>query len=156
VVPSAPSPDVRILMRFGDERREALVELPQRFSITGAADPAAFLPPRPVLAAGGEAARPGDAGVVVWAEGRRRGAGGGWQIAAAGSGLRDGRLPLPPEIASEGAATLATEAPGCAALAPPLASETRRDIPDRAPAAARDRPRPPVVDPLLQAMRRNE
>src|SRR5262249_7672187 len=35
-VPAIPTRDARLLLRFGDERRETYVELPQRFTITEA------------------------------------------------------------------------------------------------------------------------
>src|SRR5262245_62279196 len=68
-VPPTPTPDARILLRIGDERRETAVELPQRFSIV--ASPAAHreaaaafeLARRSSLA--GEPALPGHAGVVL-------------------------------------------------------------------------------------------
>ena len=70
-VPDLPSRDARIMLRFGDERREVGMEAPQRFSIV----PAAFLSPRNrvrVLSRG-ERARAGDEGVVVWVRGSRSG-----------------------------------------------------------------------------------
>src|SRR5688572_1506985 len=70
-VPDLPTREARILLRFGDERREVGMEAPQRFSIA----PAAFLSPRNrvrVLSRG-ERARAGDEGVVVWVRGSRSG-----------------------------------------------------------------------------------
>lgn len=76
-VPSLPTENASILLRFGDEREETSVELPLRFSITA---PRAALPvwestlqlahraPAP-----GEPALPGEPGVVAWVEGSRRG-----------------------------------------------------------------------------------
>lgn len=76
-VPDLPTPEAAILLRFGDEHRETAIELPMRFSI---APPPAGLPSRPGalslarrVAAPGEAAFPGQAGVIAWAEGSRRG-----------------------------------------------------------------------------------
>jgi hypothetical protein len=75
-VPSLPTRYVRLLLRAGDERREQVYELPQRFSIktvpgvSGTAGSAA--PPRRVWRRG-ESARPGERGVLVWVEGSRRG-----------------------------------------------------------------------------------
>ena len=71
-VPNIASDDVRILIRVGDERRETIVELPQRFSIR--ASPSLDLGRRFRAAADApEAARPGDAPVVQWASGGRDG-----------------------------------------------------------------------------------
>jgi hypothetical protein len=73
-VPALPTADARLLLRFGDERRETYVELPQRFAIAAAPWEA----PIPGATAGislasGEPALPGQAGVVAWVEGTRRG-----------------------------------------------------------------------------------
>jgi hypothetical protein len=93
-VPPFATSDARILLRFGDERRETAVELTERFAI--AAPPAelpAFLFAHRALALG-EPARPGHAGVVAWVEGSRRGGGLRQVVAAMPSGLR-ARLGLP-------------------------------------------------------------
>lgn len=66
-LPDAPTGAARLLLRFGDERREAAVELTARFTIVpgdGRLDVA-----RVEHFGRGEAARPGDPGVVGWAEG---------------------------------------------------------------------------------------
>ena len=79
-VPPVPTADARLLLRFGDERRETMVELPQRFSIV--ASPVAAAPTLLLeiqAPARGERARldkdddDDDAGVVAWVEGSRRG-----------------------------------------------------------------------------------
>jgi hypothetical protein len=71
-VPDLPTANASLLLRFGDEHRETAVELPIRFSIA----------PSPILAdealtrraaAPGEPALRGQAGVVAWVEGSRRG-----------------------------------------------------------------------------------
>jgi hypothetical protein len=79
-VPAVPSADARLLLRFGDERREAVFEVPERFVITGPVAPtwpgnAAGFESAPVRRAfqRGEPALPGQPGVVAWAEGTRRG-----------------------------------------------------------------------------------
>ena len=79
-VPAVPSADARLLFRFGDERREVAVAVPQRFVIAALAVPAAF--PDPTFDLGrrlprvvGESALPGQRGVVAWVEGSRRGTG---------------------------------------------------------------------------------
>ncbi|HVT58040.1 MAG TPA: hypothetical protein VHR45_06550 [Thermoanaerobaculia bacterium] len=152
-VPDAPSRDARILMRFGDERREIAIELPQRFTIAPTTPAAAGFAGRPFAAARrGESARPGEPGVVSWVEGSRRGA--GWrQVATRGAALCGD--PQSSAAAREPAAT-ASEAPGAGPLAP------RRQAAVRAPAAptaaaSHSPPLPlPPVDRLLQTGRRNE
>jgi len=79
-VPAVPTRDARLLLRFGDERREIVVAVPRRFVITGPAQPASpgnaagfeLLPIRRSFSPG-EPALPGQVGVVVWAEGTRQG-----------------------------------------------------------------------------------
>ena len=72
-VPPLVSDDCRLLLRFGDEREEREQPVPGRFRIVPSPVP------RPVLRyraeARGEAARPGEPGVVLWAEGARDGSG---------------------------------------------------------------------------------
>jgi hypothetical protein len=75
-VPPFPSSDARLLLRFGDEREEVDVDVPGSLTISagenrGVLDP---LPPSRRLSRG-EAARPGDRGVVLWTEGTRDGSG---------------------------------------------------------------------------------
>ena len=72
VVPNVDTRNARILIRAGDERRETLYELPERFAIVR--DARAALPRRGIApAANGEAARAGDPGVVAWTDGDRSG-----------------------------------------------------------------------------------
>lgn len=73
-VPAFPSSDARLLLRFGDEREETEVEIPGSFVIVPGGDWAVLdpVPPSPRLSRG-EAARPGDRGVVLWTEGTRDG-----------------------------------------------------------------------------------
>lgn len=114
-VPPVASDDVRVLLRFGNERREVGFEMPQRFSI---AEPGALaalrrILPRAAVGVGrGEAARPGEPGVVMWVEGSRRGgdvrlrtatdASGGWRRAALA--VPPPSLPLvPPKREGQGA-----------------------------------------------------
>ncbi len=75
LVPPIPTADARILLRFGDERRETAFELPVRFAITAApvAIPQEMFPLARTAFAAGEPALPGHAGVVSWIEGSRRG-----------------------------------------------------------------------------------
>ncbi len=70
LVPSTPTDDARLLLRFGDERTETEVELAARFAIVGSA----VEPATARAFAAGEAARQGEPGVVLWAEGSRDGA----------------------------------------------------------------------------------
>jgi hypothetical protein len=72
-VPATPTRDARLLLRFGDEHRETLLELPQRFAIAGPSEPRFDLVPARRAFARGEAALPGAPGVVAWVEGSRRG-----------------------------------------------------------------------------------
>jgi hypothetical protein len=72
-VPNVTARDVRILLRFGDERRESEVDVPARFAIRF--DPAAVRTPAAVATHDGEPARPGDRGVALWVSGARDGSG---------------------------------------------------------------------------------
>jgi hypothetical protein len=72
-VPPTPTTDARLLLRFGNERVEAAFELPQRFTIAGPPAPRAGLALDRVALGRGEPALPGQAGVVSWVEGTRRG-----------------------------------------------------------------------------------
>jgi hypothetical protein len=95
-VPHIPTRDARLLLRFGNEHHETAVELPQRFAITGTVSP--FEPGTVSLAATpGEPARPGDAGVVAWVEGSRRGGALRQKVAAGAVGLATGRSVAPDE-----------------------------------------------------------
>jgi hypothetical protein len=149
-VPGVASADARILLRFGDERRETAVALPQRFTIVAA--PFAVARRAAVAAGPGEAARPRDAGVVAWTEGSRRGTGErqvvvvqrelfeGWHRAAPGHGAV--------------AVAVRRSRPG-----PPAPRARAAAHPDGdggiASAAPRRAPLPPV-DRMLQTSRRNE
>ena len=104
LVPSFPTADARILLRFGDERREIAVELPQRFSIVPSVEKT-FLLARSALAPG-EPAFPGRAGVVAWVEGSRRGGSLRQVVAAEGPGLR---ARLQPPASHPAAAVLEAE-----------------------------------------------
>ncbi len=72
-VPAIPTRDARLLLRFGDERRETYVELPQRFTIAEAPWAPPLFGNAAQTAARGEPALPGHAGVVAWVEGSRQG-----------------------------------------------------------------------------------
>jgi hypothetical protein len=92
-LPAFATPDARILLRFGDERRETAVELPERFAIVASSSGLPALIARPAFARG-EPARPGHAGVVAWVEGSRRGGGLRQVVAATPFGL-EARLASP-------------------------------------------------------------
>jgi len=156
-VPSIPTPDARLLLRFGDERREVFLELPERFSI--AASPAAasaidrtFLFST-LAPARGEPALPGHSGVVAWVEGSRRGGSLRQMVAAAQPGLRARLQPV--EAHDEKAVLAAGQAP--------LPVPEPRDRPDTPPAASRGAPLAgpggaPLLtfDILLLTQRQNE
>jgi hypothetical protein len=73
-VPPFPTGDARILLRFGDEKREEIeVDTPHRFTIVLGNLP--LLEPRLPALGRGESARPGEPGVVAWVEGDRSGRG---------------------------------------------------------------------------------
>jgi len=154
-VPGVPSADVRLLLRFGDERRETVIELPQRFTIAATPDPLLGLMRRAALALRrGEAARPGDRGVVAWTEGSRRGAGQRQVVAAGDAALRDGLRQ--PEPAHEPVALTVRSA----RTGPPAPTRGAAHSPPRggaaaAPAQARQDP-PPPIDTILQTSRLNE
>ncbi len=76
-VPEFPSRSARLLLRFGDERRETSVEMPHRFVILqpvgGAASVTLYRNLTSTVHRLGESARPGEPGVVMWVEGSRHG-----------------------------------------------------------------------------------
>jgi hypothetical protein len=152
-VPPIPTPDARLLLRFGDERREILLELPQRFSI--AASPAVdrtflFSSMSPVR---GEPVRPGQTGVVAWVEGSRRGGSLRQMVAAERPGLQ---ARLSPDEARARTALLAA---GQAPLPIPEPRESSDAIPDarrRAPLANPGGAPLLAFDILLLTQRRNE
>jgi hypothetical protein len=109
-VPPVPTGDARILLRFGDEHRETAVVLPEGFSIVVASpglEPAFGLASRALSA--GEPALPGQAGVVAWVEGSRRGVGLRQVVASRQPGL-EGRID-PPTSSGETAVLVSAPAP---------------------------------------------
>lgn len=70
-VPVVTTSNARLLLRLGDEREETPFEIPGCFVIAGPA--VADLEPARVVLGRGEPARPGERGVVAWAEGSRHG-----------------------------------------------------------------------------------
>jgi hypothetical protein len=156
-VPDLPTDDARILLRFGDERQETVLEPPQRFAIvrSSAVEEDLDLAAAPALHAlrSGEPARPGEAGVRRWTEGSRRGGETREVEAAPAPGARG--LADPP-AAESSLDILAPEPPTDAlaaggnawrAAAPPPRSAARRRAAD-----------PPLLAPdvLLLSRRRNE
>lgn len=147
-VPDLPAREARILLRFGDERREVGMEAPQRFSIAPAALPIPRARTR--VLSRGERARDGDEGVVAWVEGSRSGAGlrevVAWDPDPEMRRVRPaGRLVLPP-----GAPVSPRES-----LAPPdLSPEPAPSPVFRAP--EKREPRPPAVPVRLLIRRFNE
>ena len=93
-VPAFPTHDARVLLRFGDERREVEVEPPHRFAIV----PGLGISPISWISLSkGERARSGEEGVVFWVEGARDGSGLREVMAEeadlAFQGVETGRLP---------------------------------------------------------------
>ena len=72
-VPNITARDVRMLLRFGDERRESTIEVPVSFAIEGTFSGAALWPAATSSAVRGEEARQGDGGVTAWVAGDRDG-----------------------------------------------------------------------------------
>src|SRR4051794_40882460 len=154
-VPPIPTPDARILLRFGDERHETAFELPGRFAIAGSpVSDSAFTFSRQAASAG-EPVLPGRAGVVAWVEGSRRGGGLRQVVAAAPPGFRE-RL-APPEVRGEAAVLVSgpmpPQSPG------PLPGDRANTAPleGRQTALTRSGTSPPrSSDILLLIQRQNE
>lgn len=70
-VPDLPTREARLMLRFGDERREVGVETPVQFAIRPGRS-AGMLPPRRAFSRG-ERPREGQLGVAYWVEGSRQG-----------------------------------------------------------------------------------
>jgi hypothetical protein len=148
-VPEVPAGDVRILLRFGDERHEVAIELPRSYAIQSSPAGAA---PLLVLAAGrGESARPGEAGVAMWVEGPRNG-GEQRRVVALEVTLRTG-LQAGPHAPSPAALRGATAPPAASRRGAPAV--VPRPPPEAEPATSPSHALPPV-DRLLQTARRNE
>jgi hypothetical protein len=155
-VPGVPAADVRLLLRFGNERRETVIELPQRFTIAATPAPilGSLLPRAAPAPRRGEAARPGDQGVVAWTEGSRRGLRERRMVAGGDAALHGGlRLPEPGRVAVALTVRPAKGGP------PAPARGAAHDPAPRGAAAAPVRPRqdpPPPIDTILQTSRLNE
>lgn len=75
-VPDLPTTRARLLLRFGDERREEAFEAPELFGIAPRLGWHELLPiGRAQQLARGEVARTGEPGVILWVEGTRDGRG---------------------------------------------------------------------------------
>jgi len=72
-VPNVTATNTRILLRFGDEKREREVDVPSRFTIRF--DPAAVRTRIAFSRGYGESARPGSRAVAQWVTGARDGSG---------------------------------------------------------------------------------
>lgn len=73
VVPNVDTSNARILIRTGDEKRESLFELADRFSIVRDARAELLVPRATASNDHAEAAREGDPVVIAWADGDRAG-----------------------------------------------------------------------------------
>lgn len=76
-VPDTPTRDARLMLRFGDERREVGYEAPQRFAIARRAGAAAWsgVLPTGIALRRGERPRERERGVLLWVDGSRQGEG---------------------------------------------------------------------------------
>lgn len=156
-VPAVPSGDARLLFRFGDERSEVAVVLPQRFGIEPPAvgapfDDETFTIGRRSSRLAGESALPGQRGVVAWVEGSRRGTGVrqvlGFGLAMLGPAQMVPESPFATDI------EVSRQTPRDAIAEPEAsAEEPRIDHSADAPALAPPRP---CADLLLLGQRRNE
>jgi hypothetical protein len=155
-VPGVPSADVRLLMRFGNERRETVIELPQRFTIVATPAPilGSLLPRATLAPRRGEAARPGDRGVVAWTEGSRRGLRQRRMVAAGDAAFHDGlRQPEPGRVP-----VALTVRPAKTGPPAPVRGAAHDPAPGggaAAPVRSRQHP-PPPIDTILQTSRLNE
>ena len=148
-LPELPSEDVRLLLRFGDERDEREQVMSGRFRIVAAEAPVVTW--RLPRLGRGESARPGDPGVLVWVEGSRDGegweeceggrAGNVWETAFVHGAVRlRGLGPVPSPVPKVARATLAAfewrvvdavpdaAAPASGANAPRLSVLCRRNV----------------------------
>ncbi len=151
-VPAAPSADVRILLRFGDERREHTWTVTQRFRIVAAPDGGGETLPEAHAVEPGEAPLPGEPGVVSWVEGTRQDAARRRVAYSAPATLSGLDLPVLSRGAVMAAIRTVTTSP-----APPRRQWTAAEPAPPAPAAdLQAAPPPPPVDPLSMTQRRNE
>ncbi len=153
-VPAIPTNDARLLLRFGDERHETTVELPQRFAIAEA------LWAAPLFGAGarraalpGEPALPGRAGVVAWVEGSRQGRGLRAVVAAPPPALANALRPPSPGVETP---VLATQGAGPSTALSAASGSASPPSPRRPLSAAGAPTGLPPLDILLLTQRQNE
>jgi hypothetical protein len=123
-VPPIPTRQARLMLRFGDERRETELETASRFAIVPGTS--WWSPDMATALSRGERPRPRDPGVVVWVEGSRDG--GGLRQVAAGEqacsvrSVEPARLPWIPLVAPprDGAGGLAAALPPAFRTAVPV------------------------------------
>ena len=145
VVPNVDTRNARILIRAGDEKRETLFEIPDRFTIVRDASAEVQVPQ--ASAARAEAARDGDPAVVAWAEGDR-----------AGSNVTQrASMPVPSRSVNSQTASKADASPVLApasdsVIAPPI---QRAAQPARATHVRKAAPVPVTADLLLVCSRWN-
>jgi hypothetical protein len=72
-VPNISARDVRLLLRFGNEKNERLVQVRSSVSIEARSSTTAIVPVALTAGLPGEPARPGDRGVASWVDGDREG-----------------------------------------------------------------------------------
>ncbi len=148
-VPNVPTSEARLLLRFGNEREEHEILLPQTLRIERGED-AVWTPRRYGV---GEAARAGAAGTIAWSEGDRTGHGSrNVEAAPLDAGLAGARAP---QLRSRTHDEACEHDAGAASLPPPSAS---RDAPAPPPPArpAFTLTSPSGDDILLLIQRRNE
>jgi hypothetical protein len=154
-VPATPTRDARLLLRFGDEHRETLLELPQRFAIAGPVEPRFDLVPARRAFARGEAALPGEPGVVAWVEGGRLG--GSSRPVVAAEPLSARSRPSVAEGAAETAVAENANGPSFDPAAGAAASSGQIPAPPLLAALLLERTGPAAPIPiLLQSRRKNE
>jgi hypothetical protein len=153
-VPDLPSPDVRLLLRVGDERDERELAVPLRLRVVRPTGPRAARLDAPGLALRrGESAREGGGGVVLWAAGGRDARAPRWYaFSGAAAALARGGWSPPFSLLGGG-----PPEPG-PSLAAAVARRARPPAGGSAPGAHRaagPRPSGPAIDPLLAGCRRN-
>jgi hypothetical protein len=153
-VPGIPTADARLLLRFGDERRETYHPLPHRFSIASVPGTERGFLLASVAAAPGEPALPGGPGVVAWVEGSRRGGSLRQRVAPERPGLR-GSFSAPQTPAQ--VAVLDAEEAHIQPPAPVRRSAGGAELPARGASLADLAPTPLFAsDILLLTQRQNE
>ncbi|HEX4962796.1 MAG TPA: hypothetical protein VF173_18315 [Thermoanaerobaculia bacterium] len=156
-VPGLPTADARLLLRFGDERRETAVELPQRFAIAEPPGGTALLGITSLarLAPGrGEPALPGRPGVVAWVEGSRNGGASRPVVAAPPLSLED--AVHTPATGSEPAVLATGEGPVQLTVLPAARGHAAPPIPRRPLRTAGAQSGLASSDILLLTQRQNE